>query len=172
VISYWIGVASRDHVRAAVAGGFAQIGHGKRALLDRMAPGDRLIYYSPRERLGGGAAVKAFTAIGEVLHAPAVQGDMRGEFCPFRRDVRYFAADDTPIAPLLPLLLIIRERKNWGVVFRCGAVRVDRSDYDLVARAMRTKEPRRSGPSRTIPPATPPLSRSGRIVGASSRARA
>jgi len=110
-----------------------------------MAPGDRLIYYSPRERLGGGAAVKAFTAIGEVLDAPVVQGDTTGDFCPFRRDVLYLAADDAPIAPLLPRLLITRDRKTWGVIFRRGAFRVERGDYDLIARAMRTKEPHRAG---------------------------
>jgi hypothetical protein len=138
--AYWIGVASRDHVRAAAAGGFAQLGHGKRSVLDRMAPGDRLIYYSPRERLGGGAAVKAFTAIGEVLDTPVVPGEMAGGFHPFRRDVQYFAADDAPIAPLLPLLSFTRKRTTWGVVFRRGGFRIDRDDYDRIATAMRTKE--------------------------------
>jgi EVE domain-containing protein len=142
VTAYWIGVASRDHVRAAVAGGFAQLGHGKRTVLDRMVPGDRLIYYSPRERLGGGEAVRAFTAIGEVLDAPVVRGEMAGDFHAFRRDVQYFAADDAPIAPLLPLLSFTRKRTTWGVVFRRGAFRVDRDDYERIATAMRTKEPK------------------------------
>jgi hypothetical protein len=140
VTTYWIGVASRDHVRAAVAGGFAQLGHGKRTVLDRMTPGDRLIYYSPRERLGGGVAVQAFTAIGEVLDAPVRRGEMTGAFHAFRRDVRYFAADDTLIEPLLPLLSFTRKRTAWGVVFRRGAFRIDRSDYDRIAMAMRTNE--------------------------------
>jgi len=37
---YWLGVVSRDHVRRGVMLGIAQIGHGKKAGLVRMCPGD------------------------------------------------------------------------------------------------------------------------------------
>src|SRR3954453_10567505 len=70
---YWIGVVSREHVRLGVAGGFAQVGHGKGAPLKRMKPGDWLIYYSPRESHPDGAPVKAFTAIGEVTGSEIYQ---------------------------------------------------------------------------------------------------
>lgn len=63
---YWIGVASHAHVRRGVEGGFAQLNHGKASPLQRMAAGDWLIYYSPREQREGGAPVQAFTAIGQV----------------------------------------------------------------------------------------------------------
>ena len=63
---HWIGVASRDHVRRGVAGGFCQLGHGKHAPVQRLAPGDRLVYYSPRTALDGGEPVQAFTAIGRI----------------------------------------------------------------------------------------------------------
>ena len=42
---FWIGVASREHVRLGVAGGFSQLCHGKAHPLKRMAVGDWLIYY-------------------------------------------------------------------------------------------------------------------------------
>lgn len=45
---YWIGVVSASHVSRGVQGGFAQLCHGKSAPLQRMRPGDWLIYYSPR----------------------------------------------------------------------------------------------------------------------------
>jgi len=54
-------------VLAAVSGGFCQLNHGNEAPLKRMQPGDRLLYYSPREGMGGGEPVQAFTAIGEIL---------------------------------------------------------------------------------------------------------
>jgi len=63
---FWIGVASRDHVRRGVAGGFCQLGHGKAAPIRRLAPGDWIAYYSPRESYPDGALLQAFTAIGEV----------------------------------------------------------------------------------------------------------
>jgi hypothetical protein len=88
---YWIGVVSREHVRRGVAGGFAQIGHGKAAPLRRMAIGDWLIYYSPVETLAEGVPCRRFTAIGQVRGASVYQVDMGGGFMPYRRDVDYGA---------------------------------------------------------------------------------
>ena len=64
---YWVGVASRDHVRTAVDGGFFQSNHGKEAPLKRIAAwGSGVLFYSPREEMASGAPIQAFTAIGEV----------------------------------------------------------------------------------------------------------
>ena len=63
---YWIGVVSRAHVQGGVAGGFAQLCHGKERPLRRMRTGDWLIYYSPRTEREGGAPIQSFTAIGRV----------------------------------------------------------------------------------------------------------
>ena len=49
---FWIGVASREHVHLGIAGGFSQLCHGNAYPLKRMAVGDWLIYYSPKERFG------------------------------------------------------------------------------------------------------------------------
>jgi hypothetical protein len=65
-LRYWIGVVSKNHVARGVAGGFAQLGHGKRAPLARMRAGDWLIYYSPKMSMDGDEACQAFTAIGQV----------------------------------------------------------------------------------------------------------
>jgi hypothetical protein len=62
---YWIGVESHKHVKIGVAGGFAQLCHGKSAPLKRMKKGDWLIYYSPKTSMTG-APLQAFTALGQV----------------------------------------------------------------------------------------------------------
>jgi hypothetical protein len=82
--AFWIGVASHDHVRAGVEGGFCQLAHGKAALGARLQPDDRIVYYSPRELTAGGAPVQAFTAIGEVLAEKPHQLDVGGGFKPYR----------------------------------------------------------------------------------------
>ena len=64
---YWIGVASKDHVSRGVDGGFCQLCHGKAQPLKRMASGDWIIYYSPKERFEDTLLCQAFTAIGEVV---------------------------------------------------------------------------------------------------------
>jgi hypothetical protein len=136
VTKYWIGVASRDHVKTGTAGGFCQLCHGKAAPLRRLKAGDRIIYYSPRERMRDGAPVQAFTAIGEVEEGEAEPHDMGGGFLPYRRRVTFYKASDAVIRPLLPLLSFTRGRPQWGNVFRRGVFSIDRNDYDIIARAM------------------------------------
>lgn len=131
----WIGVASRDHVMRGVQGGFCQLGHGKPGPLECLAPGDRIVYYSPRTALEGGEPVRAFTAIGEILVGPVRQVETGG-FKPFRRDVRFFTAHEAPIRPLLDRLSFTRGRASLGYAFRRGSFAVPEEDYRAIAEAM------------------------------------
>jgi EVE domain len=140
VTGYWIGVASRDHVLRGVAGGFCQLGHGKTAPLKRLKPGDRIVYYSPRERLNEGAPLQAFTAIGEVAEGEITRLDMGKGFVPYRRAVKFYAASEAPIRPLLPRLALTRGRANWGMIFRGGLVAIAEADYAVIAKAMKVTE--------------------------------
>jgi EVE domain-containing protein len=51
---YWIGVVSRDHVQRGVAGGFCQLCHGKAAAMQRLTPGDWIVFYSRRTAMRAG----------------------------------------------------------------------------------------------------------------------
>lgn len=135
MVNHWIGVASRDHVRRGVEGGFCQLGHGKAAPLERLKPGDRIIYYSPRNTLEGGKPLQAFTAIGTVLEGPVRQAEM-GAFKSFRRDVRFSEAREAPIPPLLEKLSFTRGKASWGYAFRRGVFPINAQDYAIIAEAM------------------------------------
>jgi hypothetical protein len=130
----WVGVVSRSHVQRGVAGGFAQLCHGKRAPLARMQPGDCLIYYSPSTEFRGGEPLRAFTAFGRVSGARAYEFDMGGGFVPFRRDVSYFAARAVALASLSDQLHFTRS--TWGLLARRGHFEIDLHDRDLIAAAM------------------------------------
>ena len=132
----WIGVVSREHVRLAVEGGFCQLNHGKDAPVRRLAPGDLIIYYSPRETMGSGEPLQAFTAIGEVLEGEPYQVSQSATFHPVRRNVRYFDAVDAPIRPLLDQLSFTRGRPSWGQILRRGTFAIEPADCALIARAM------------------------------------
>jgi hypothetical protein len=134
--AYWVGVASRDHVRAGLGGGFCQLCHGKAAPLARLTPGDHIVYYSPRERMRDGLPVQAFTALGVVQSGEPHQVDMGGGFRPYRRDVRFLPAAEAPIRPLLPVLDFTRGRRSWGMAFRRGAFAITENDFRLIAAAM------------------------------------
>ena len=134
---YWIGVVSREHVLRGVAGGFAQVGHGKGAPLRRMAPGDWLFYYSPKTSLDGGEALQAFTAAGRVAEGDVYQGEMTSDVHPLRRDVVFEpAAREAPIAPLKAQLSITAGNPRWGMAFRRGHLEVPEADARLIAEAM------------------------------------
>ena len=106
---FWIGVASRDHALKGVAGGFAQLCHGKAAPLRRMAAGDGLVYYAPRERFGESEPCQRFVAIGRISGSEIYPFDMGRGFVPFRRDAAYVrTSSEAPIRPLFWRRMLFR----------------------------------------------------------------
>jgi hypothetical protein len=136
---YWIAVASAEHVRRGRKGGFMQVNHGKAAPLRRVKPGDGVVYYSPTNVLGVKDGLQAFTAIGTVREGEPYQGDMGAGFTPFRRDVDWAEAEETPIKPLLDRLDFTAGKSNWGYQLRFGLFPVSAADFALIARAMGAK---------------------------------
>ena len=132
----WVTVASADHVAIGRAGGFIQVGHGKRAPLARIHPGDRVAIYSPAQQLGGREPLQAFTALGVVRDGEPYEADMGNGFVPFRRDVAFVPADVAPIRPLLDALSFAQPRASWGAKFRYGLFTVSDDDLRVIARAM------------------------------------
>jgi hypothetical protein len=134
---YWIGVASKDHVDAGVAGGFCQTDHGKSVGLEKLRPGDWIVYYAPKMEMGAGETVRAFVAIGEIQPGEPYQVEMTPEFHPWRRDVNFRAdAQQADIYPLLDDLSFITDRSHWGIKFRRSLFEVSEADFRRIAVAM------------------------------------
>lgn len=138
---YWLGVVARAHVERAVAGGFAQLCHGRAAALRRMRPGDWLVYYSATEEMGSGERLQAFTALGQLVDDRIYEVDL-GEWRPHRRDVRYEPVGRVPIASLASQLHLTAQ-PHWGVALRRGQLPLDAHDFALIAAALRKASPRR-----------------------------
>jgi hypothetical protein len=101
-MKYWIVVVSKDHIARGVEGGFMQANHGKEGSLKRMAPGDGVIFYSPKTTFMGSESLQAFTAIGEVADDKIYQHKMADNFIPYRRNIKFRRCKDASIAPLIP----------------------------------------------------------------------
>lgn len=141
---YWIGVASREHVRVGVRGGFAQFSHGKPAPAKRLSKGDWVIYYSGKEKYGQPQPCQRFTAIGQVTDTAPVQVEQRPGFKPWRRKVAYRKAVEVDIRPLIERLSFITDKTRWGAVFRFGFLEIGAADFGRIARRMlRVKEVKR-----------------------------
>jgi EVE domain len=133
---FFIGVASRDHVLMGVRGGFAQFGHGKMAPVKRLARGDWVIFYSPRERFREPGPCRRFTALGKVIDDAPTQVEQIPGFAPWRRRTEYQAAREVEIRPLLDDLSFITDKSRWGVAFRFGLIEVSREDFMRIAKRM------------------------------------
>ncbi len=138
---YWIGVASKEHVKLGVAGGFSQLCHGKAQPLRRMALGDGFIYYSSKEMFGEDALCQQFTAIGEVVGSEVYPFEMFPGFVPFRRDIKFYEAHDVAIRPLIRQLSFIQDKTRWGYPFRFGHLEIPQADFELIAQAMLANNP-------------------------------
>lgn len=133
---YWIGVVAQDHVAAGVAGGFAQLAHGKAGPLERMREGDGFACYSPRTAWLDGEPLQAFTAIGRVAAGGIRMAGDDGDAPRFRRAVHYLPARAAPVRPLIGTLTFIRSKDHWGAAFRFGFLRVPEEDFARIAAAM------------------------------------
>ena len=133
---FWIGVVSREHVRRGVEGGFIQLNHGKKAPLQRLRGGDGLVMYSPRTSYPDGQPLQAFTAIGSVVTGDVHQVEVSEDFKPYRVDVAFLEAAETPIKSLIDALSFIKNKTHWGAAFRFGHVKVPAEDFLRIARAM------------------------------------
>ncbi len=133
----WVGVVSRAHVLRGVAGGFAQLSHGKHGPLARMNVGDWLVYYSPKTDFPDGAPLRAFTALGQIVGEDAYAFDMGGGFVPYRRDIAYLKElHEVPIRDVASELEFITGRANWGMLARRGHFEIEMADLHRIGTAM------------------------------------
>lgn len=137
-MAFWMGVASAQHARGGRKGGFAQLGHGKHIAVKSLRKGDWIVYYSPREGMGEGEVVQAFTIIGRVTSDGPYRVEQAMNFNPYRVDVDYLKdAEPAPIKPLLDRLRLTRDQGvHWGMVMRGPKRRLYEEDMRLISEAM------------------------------------
>ena len=130
-MTFWIGVACRDHVKRCKESGSAQLGHGNQIAVKNLKRGDWIAYYSPTSELGGGDKVQAFTSIGRIISDEAYQVEQNEHFHPWRVDVEFEeAAKETPIRPLLEDLDLTRGRgSKWGMPFGAGKIKAQTQTF-------------------------------------------
>ena len=134
---YWVNTISRDHVLRGVVGGFTQANHGRATNLRRLARGDGIVFYSPRASYPDGEQLRHFTAIGRIDDDEPYQVEMSPDFQPWRRRVAFVAADDAPITDLVQELSFIKDKREWGFIFRRGLFEIPADDFARIAAAMK-----------------------------------
>lgn len=146
---YWIGLAERDSVHAAVTNGVCLFSGGKASPVRKLEPGDGVLYYSPRESMDG-AALECFTAVGKVTDdTPWTQNWTQlctgGPFLTRRsgadktwvRKCAYDAVGEVSVRPLLNLLSFVAQPRHWGKTFRRGQLEICADDFARIADRLR-----------------------------------
>ncbi|MFF5139667.1 EVE domain-containing protein [Streptomyces sp. NPDC013157] len=137
----WLGVVSAEHARYAARYGWIQLNHGYRRNLARLGRGDGFVIYSPTERLGEKAKLRAFTALGVVADDEPYLADevmdmgARGTFRPWRRVVDFAPVHAVELGAVAPDL-ILTQQPNWGYGLRFGLVPLAVEDFELLRDAM------------------------------------
>ncbi|CUI16129.1 conserved hypothetical protein [Candidatus Protochlamydia naegleriophila] len=134
--NYWMAVASSEHVKRGIEGGFCQVCHGKSAPLKLMRPDDWIAYYSPTEEFGGSKPCRKITAIGRINANEPYSFQMSETFIPWRRDVTFYAANEVAFEPLIEELSFIQDKRRWGFPFRRGCFKIPASDFKFIAAQM------------------------------------
>jgi hypothetical protein len=135
-MKYWIAVASREHVLKGKKEGFMQVCHGKKRPLERLAGDDWIIYYSPTNFFGEKDPCRKFTAIGRIKNKDSYQCKMNDGFIPWRKDVDFLENNEVEIAPLINDLSFIKNKKQWGFIFRYGLFSIPFEDFKLIVSRM------------------------------------
>ena len=91
--------------------------------------------YAPGTLFRGGKILQAFTAIARVADDEAYPAEMVAG-APWRRRAVSIACDETPIAPLVPLLDFIRDKTAWEMSLRRGMFEIGYDDARRIAKAM------------------------------------
>lgn len=132
----WVIVASKDHVKVAMAQEIAQTCHGKSSPLKRMKKGDFVIFYSGKQTMGKPEKSQEFTALGKIIDDEIYQFQVSEDFCPARRKVEFIPSKDISILPLIDDLEFIQNKKKWGYPFRFGFFEINQHDFDTISSHM------------------------------------
>ncbi|TGK42307.1 EVE domain-containing protein [Leptospira andrefontaineae] len=133
---YWIVVASKEHSTIGTSQGIVQACHGKKAPLARMKKGDWVLVYSSKENFGSKTPYRKFTSLGQVEDDSIYSFQMSADFCPFRRNVKYYPTQEADILPLVDSLDFIKNKKSWGFPFRFGFLEIGSKDFELISERM------------------------------------
>lgn len=110
--------------------------HGRHDAAKKLAPGDWVAYYSPRDGMNEGAELRAFTAIGRVAPGDAGEREMGPGLTGWYRRMQWLDSRPADIYPLLDRFSFVANRQHWGMSFRKSLFKVAERDFAVIAEAM------------------------------------
>lgn len=138
-MKYWINTLSRDQVILGKAGGFMQAEHGGKLPLQKLSPGDLILFYSPRTAKEEGELLQRFTAVARIVDEAIYAAETPEHARPHRRNAGYFSCEEAGIEPLIQRLSFIKNKDSWGFLFRFGLFEIPRADFECIVQKMKVE---------------------------------
>ncbi len=136
-MKYFLICASKDHVLAGVAGGFAQAGHGRKDLMSKPSKGDWIVYYSSKDKFENGKPLQKFTAVGRITDYEPYQPGPSSDFKPYRRNVKYSKIKEAVIRSVTDRIEFIKNKKRWGFYLISGFREINEVDFQIIRQVMK-----------------------------------
>jgi hypothetical protein len=100
---------------------------------------DGIVFYSPKQAMGGKVLLQEFTALGFVNDDEPYQVTQNDTFLPFRRNIAFEEVTPISIRPLIDDLSFIQDKQRWGFIFRRGMFEIPQNDFILISEALGVK---------------------------------
>lgn len=134
---FWIGTAHLAMADAMREVGIVAFSYGREAPVQKVSPGDGVIYYAPRTDFEGDP-VQAFVALARVTGDEVEQVTIPGtDHVPFARAAHYEQVSHVPVRPLLERLSFVKSPRHWGMAFRRSFFEATPADFALIADGLR-----------------------------------
>lgn len=133
---YWVSKAAQEHVKVVQDKGYTQVNMGPRGPLEKMNPGDWILYYSPTVYYAQDEPVcHQFTGI-------ACVNDQRvypqGGLFPdrWRRNVEFFECEPIHVQHFVGKVTFLPEQKNWQDTLEESIFQITRDDFITIVEAI------------------------------------
>jgi hypothetical protein len=139
-MNYWISVACLNHINRGIEKGLFGVGHGKIEPLQRMQPGDKIVFYAPKidfMKNDKENIYQKFKGYGTIDDKPIFTEDI-GSRCMARRNITFEGTKkEVSVHELLDLLSFIKDKKHWGFPFMRGYIKITEEDWGVITAGLK-----------------------------------
>lgn len=133
---YWITLTAQEHVNIVKEKGYTQVNMGPKEPLEKMAPGDWILYYSPTLILDNPKTVcQTFTAFSYVLD-DLVYPQYPKNPIRWRRDVEFFNCTPQHAKHFHHKVSFLHQYENWLDAFVKPVFEIPRNDFIVIAQTI------------------------------------
>jgi len=134
---YWICVTSRENWEVVRKECIWAVPSNRKAILEKVEPGDLLAIYVSPKKLGG--IFKVTSTLYEDRSRIFISRKDPSEVFPYRVRIKPLMIPREPVSftPLVPKLSFIRKKKGWTAYFRRAMFEISEEDFKIIEKYLK-----------------------------------